>query len=71
MSLRTAMDLDTLLPTFHGDIWSVARYAGQCVMHTKLDAVWVRVTCSMFYGKILIWQIEMWGQVIMGEKRPC
>jgi len=71
MSLRTAMNLDMLVPTFAGDIWSVARYASQCDVHTKLNALWVRVMCFMFYRKSLIWQIAMWGQVIMGDKRPC
>jgi len=71
MPLLTAMNLDMLVPTFPRDIWSVARYASQCDMHTKLNAVWVRVMCFMFYGESFIWQIEMWGQVIMGDKGPC
>ena len=54
MSLRPAMDLDMLVPTLPGDIWGVARYASQCDVHTKLNAVWVRVMCFVFYEKSLI-----------------
>jgi len=52
MSLRTALDLDMLVPTFAGDIWSVARYASQCDVHTKLNTVWVRGMFFMFYGEM-------------------
>jgi hypothetical protein len=62
-----------LVPALPGDIWSVARYASQCDVHTKLDVVWGQsyvLYGSCFKRKVLS-DIEMWGQVIMGDKRPC